>query len=63
MGFPDMDAVGQLSTDGSYCWDGQQRVTTLSADGNWRWDGKSWNSVTPSATLSDSPSFVGQIPG
>ena len=49
----------QLSSDGSWWWDGNRWVSVVSPDGQWRWDGTIWQPISlmrsRSATVSCRP--------
>jgi hypothetical protein len=42
-----LQAIGQLSPDGTKYWDSQRWVPALSSDGTRRWNGKSWVPADP----------------
>jgi len=42
-----LQAIGQLSPDGTKYWDSQRWVPALSSDGARRWNGKSWVPADP----------------
>jgi hypothetical protein len=42
-----LQAIGQLSPDGTKYWDSQRWVSAISNNGFWRWNGKAWVPADP----------------